>query len=111
MTYEELAHAILNDFTPEQKKSDLTIFIDDEYYAATLKVTDNADDVLDAKHPFIEIIAWQKYLCSGDKVYFTDPEVIRSRFVTISKIEWVGDVAKITDKEGNYLECHVSELS
>lgn len=51
-------------------------------------------------------------LGQNSTVYWTDPDGSRcSAFITIQHIEVVEDMAKIVDKDGNYLECFVSELS
>ena len=109
MTYEELAHRILNDFTPEQKSCELTMFVDNNFCPAFLDLYEG--DAIEDKQPYFTVRLWQHGLASGDAVYFSDPEVLRSRHLVISEIEWVGPVAKITDEDGNYLECLASELS
>ena len=52
-------------------------------------------------------------LTSGDEVYWNDPdEGLTSRNLTISMIEIVhGDVFKIWDTDGGYLEGYLWELS
>jgi hypothetical protein len=51
-------------------------------------------------------------LRNGDQVYWTDPDGgICSKYITIQSISITGDVARITDMDGEYLECYVHELS
>lgn len=51
-------------------------------------------------------------LTTGDEVFWTDPDDnICSRYLTIQSIEIVGDVFRITAKDGDYLEGFISELS
>ena len=54
---------------------------------------------------------WLRNLQNGDKVYWTDPDNdLCSRTLTISTIEWVGEVGRITDINGDYLEVFSHEL-
>jgi hypothetical protein len=52
-------------------------------------------------------------LTSGDEVFWTDPdEGLTSRHLTISMIEIIGgDIFKIWDIDGGYLEGYLHELS
>ncbi len=55
---------------------------------------------------------WKRGLHAGDQVTWNDPDDgLCTKTITISSIEIVGDVAKITDTNGDYLECLLSELS
>jgi hypothetical protein len=54
---------------------------------------------------------WQKKLKSGDEVYWEDPDVgTCSRHIRIQKIKIKGDMAQITGRNGDYLECFLKEL-
>lgn len=51
-------------------------------------------------------------LIPGDEVQWTDPDDgLCSRTYTISQIEIEGEIVKIWDRDGSYLECFASELS
>ena len=54
MTYADLAKAI-SKMTPEQQNMDLTIHTIGEYYPAYLLISSDANDVLDANHPYFKI--------------------------------------------------------
>ena len=51
-------------------------------------------------------------LDTGDRVYWNDPdEGLCSRWFDIAKIEYCGDMARITDIDGSEVQCFLSELS
>jgi len=53
-----------------------------------------------------------KKLKSGDEVHWKDPdEGLCSRTLTIGSIKVTGDIVRILDTEGDYLECLAKELS
>lgn len=53
-----------------------------------------------------------KQLQRGDEVTWTDPNNGEcSRTLTINMISVTGDVVRIVDTDGEYLECFASELS
>lgn len=48
----------------------------------------------------------------GDEVFWNDPDDgICSRHYIIGTIEIKGNIICITDKNGDYLECHARELT
>jgi hypothetical protein len=52
-----------------------------------------------------------KNLCAGDEVFWEDPDNGKCSYsLIISDIEIDGDVIKIIDKDGGYLECFANEL-
>jgi hypothetical protein len=55
ITYRELARIINEEFTEEQKDSDLTVedSIEQECYSAELRICDNNHDSLEDGHPVI----------------------------------------------------------
>jgi len=55
LTWNDLCKQILA-MTSEQKQTDVTVKVDDEFYAASLLLfTSNDDDALDPDHPFLVI--------------------------------------------------------
>jgi hypothetical protein len=53
-----------------------------------------------------------KKLQPGDMVWWTDPDHgIGSRMLWISTVEILGDIVRITEVDGSYLECFHTELS
>lgn len=53
-----------------------------------------------------------KKLQAGDEVFWTDPDDNRcSRYYTIANIKILGNVVRITDVNGDSLECFADELS
>jgi hypothetical protein len=53
-----------------------------------------------------------KKLHSGDEVTWNDPDEGKcSRTLTIGSIKVTGDIVRILDIEGDYLECLAEELS
>jgi hypothetical protein len=53
-----------------------------------------------------------KTLKPGTKLFWSDPDDgACSRILIIDVVEVRGDMVKITDKDGGYLECPPSELS
>jgi len=56
-------------------------------------------------------LKYVKELHSGDKVHWTDPDNgLCSRQLVIGSIKINGDIVRILDKDGNYLECLAKEL-
>lgn len=47
-------------------------------------------------------------LHEGDELLFKGPE--GDKYLTISTIEIIGDIACIMDTDGDYIECFVDEL-
>lgn len=50
-------------------------------------------------------------LCPGDEVFWNDPDAgLCSRHLVIHDISLYGDVVRITDRDGSFLECYADEL-
>ena len=54
MNYNDLLKAI-QQMTPEQQNMDLTIHTIGEYYPLYMLISSDANDVLDANHPYFKI--------------------------------------------------------
>jgi len=48
---------------------------------------------------------------TGDEVFWNDPDNgICSKYIKILQIEYIGEVVRIMDYDGNILECFLEEL-